>query len=448
MTCDVSGNLTVTADLFTGGTGIYSQIKLNGGNYIDLNGANFYTWLNVGAGTNQVFLKDSAGSVGIVGSSVICPTPTPTPSPTPTHTPTATPTPTPTSTPIPTPTPTQVLYPFTLAFVQGQFSDRFGPAACLRYAAGLTSVYYSDCSVLADTCHLYLDAAGTPLTQLGWFSNGSTYWVIDSSYGLRAHASCPTPTPTPTTSPTATPTPTATPVPFTGTVYFATTFSGACPYGSGLSGIVTGDGTTFCNSQYFTGNTFAYQTSGTYYLNYNGNVVTIALTHGSNVADVMSSCSVCPTPTPTPTTSPTPTPTPTPTTSPTPTPTATPIPTPTPSPTPSPSPTPFGAGYYDCGYGCTYYDHNPGCDACSIGNTYNFYLMDEYVCPYNTIAASNVIVAFPAGSTPTLNSYYRDLGGQGYVYRYKGSSLQSGQPASLVSSTAYTTLTAACNSSV
>lgn len=24
----------------------------------------------------------------------------------------------------------------------------------------------------------------------------------------------------------------------------------------------------------------------------------------------------------------------------------------------------FGAGYYDCGYGCQYYTYNPGCTAC------------------------------------------------------------------------------------
>jgi type VI secretion system secreted protein VgrG len=145
----------------------------------------------------------------------------------------------------------------------------------------------------------------------------------------------PTPTPTITSTPTVTPTgtptvtPTATPTPFSGTIYYGSTISNVCPYGAGSSGFVTGDGTTFCGSQYFTGNTFAYQSTGFYYMNFEGNVVQISLTYGSNVVEVMSACMSCPTPTPTPTITATPTVTPTgtPTVTPTGTPTVTPTPT-------------------------------------------------------------------------------------------------------------------------
>jgi hypothetical protein len=169
-----------------------------------------------------------------------------------------------------------------------------------------------------------------------------------------------TATPTPTNTPipaTATPTPTSTPIPFNSTAYFGTTIASVCPYGSGISGIITGDTTSFCTSGYFTGNTFAYQSTGSYYMNYNGSVVQILVTFGSNVVSVNSACMSCPTATPTaiPTSTPTNTPTPlpataTPTPSPTPTNTNTPVPataTPTAYPTniPTASPTPVPVSF-------------------------------------------------------------------------------------------------------
>ena len=117
----------------------------------------------------------------------------------------------------------------------------------------------------------------------------------------------PTNTPTPTVTPTKTPTPTPTPTPsatsnntslFSGSGYFASIFNDACLGSiSGISVNLIGDTTSFCSSIYFTGNTFAYQSSGTYYLQYDGNYQQISITFGSDVAEVTGAgCSSCPEP--------------------------------------------------------------------------------------------------------------------------------------------------------
>ena len=119
--------------------------------------------------------------------------------------------------------------------------------------------------------------------------------------------STPTPTPSATlgTTPTPTPTPTVTPSTsvIVGSGYYATTSGNACtgPI-SGISVNFTGDTNNFCTSTSFTGNTFASQSTGIYYLAYGGNFQQISITFGSNVATVTGGgCSACATPTPTPT---------------------------------------------------------------------------------------------------------------------------------------------------
>ena len=115
----------------------------------------------------------------------------------------------------------------------------------------------------------------------------------------------PTNTPTPTVTPANTPTPTGTPTPtptntplFSGSGYYASTSNNACLGSiSGISGNFTGDTNTFCDSIYFTGNTFASQSTGTYYLVYSGNIQQISITFGSNVVSVTGGgCSACPEP--------------------------------------------------------------------------------------------------------------------------------------------------------
>jgi len=114
----------------------------------------------------------------------------------------------------------------------------------------------------------------------------------------------PTITPTPTVTPANTPTPTGTPTPtptntplFSGSGYYASTSNNACLSISGVSGNFTGNTNTFCDSIYFTGNTFASQSTGTYYLVYSGNIQQISITFGSNVVSVTGGgCSACPEP--------------------------------------------------------------------------------------------------------------------------------------------------------
>jgi len=111
----------------------------------------------------------------------------------------------------------------------------------------------------------------------------------------------PTPTVTPTKTPTPTPTPSATPNNtslFSGSGYYASTSNNACLGSiSGISGNFTGNTTSFCSSIYFTGNTFASQSTGTYYLVYSGNIQQISITFGSNVVSVTGGgCSACPEP--------------------------------------------------------------------------------------------------------------------------------------------------------
>jgi len=173
--------------------------------------------------------------------------------------------------------------------------------------------------------------------------------------------STPTPTPTITNTsvipltetPTQTPTVTQTPTP-TSTVSFLIGFGGsfedACSFSS--SATVTGDNPDFCSCTTFTGAIFSAASTGTWYVSYGGQYVSVSVINGNPVATVTSGCAPCvgpsPTPTETPTETPTPTPTPTmsetPTSTPTETPTQTPSSTigssPTPSETPTQTPTP------------------------------------------------------------------------------------------------------------
>ena len=98
-----------------------------------------------------------------------------------------------------------------------------------------------------------------------------------------------------------------------GSGYFGTTLDIACAGSlSGISVIFTADTCDFCTATSITGNTFASQTTGSYYLVSSGLTIQISLTQFSNIVSVTSvGCGSCPTPTPTETQTPTPTPTPT-----------------------------------------------------------------------------------------------------------------------------------------
>ena len=147
-----------------------------------------------------------------------------------------------------------------------------------------------------------------------------------------------TSTPVPTDVPTETPTPTplaatSTPTPEpTATLFYGEIILGegpeVCDNCPGCPTFyVTGDGSTFCESNNFVTNGDEFNLNGYGYITYDGFVKSVNL-NNTNVATYRDNCVACPTPTPTP--EPTATPTVTPTSTPTATPTVTPTPTPEP----------------------------------------------------------------------------------------------------------------------
>jgi hypothetical protein len=132
---------------------------------------------------------------------------------------------------------------------------------------------------------------------------------------------------------------------------------------------------------------------------------------------------------------------------PSPTPTVTPTNTATPTLTPTPTSTPLGA-YYDTGYGCQFYNYNPGGTPCTPSGepTYTYYLMDEYSCgdcagsPTNT----NVLVAFPSASPPIVNKWYKPTSLSNFAYKYLDSGEQTAGSAVIVNGNYYATCSLTC----
>jgi hypothetical protein len=154
----------------------------------------------------------------------------------------------------------------------------------------------------------------------------------------------PTPTQTPTNTETPTPTSTVTQTQTpTSTLSFLIGFGGSAEDACGFlsSYTVTGDNPDFCSCTTFTGAVFAAAPTGTWYVSYGGQYVSVSVINGNPVATVTSACAPCAGPSPTPTVTPTNTETPTitPTETPTNTPTNTITQTPTETPTETPTPT-------------------------------------------------------------------------------------------------------------
>lgn len=74
---------------------------------------------------------------------------------------------------------------------------------------------YSNCTVLAIGCNLYTNSGGSSGIGAGYYFDGTTCWVTNSSGVITGTSTCPTPTPTPTATITPTITPTVTPTPTT-----------------------------------------------------------------------------------------------------------------------------------------------------------------------------------------------------------------------------------------
>ena len=100
----------------------------------------------------------------------------------------------------------------------------------------------------------------------------------------------PTTTTTSTTTSTTTTT-TTTASSFSNTIGFGGTTEDACF--PSASGPVTGNNSVFCSCTTFTGAIFAGAGTGTWYVSFGGQVVSVSVTNGNPVATVTSSCSSC-----------------------------------------------------------------------------------------------------------------------------------------------------------
>ena len=102
--------------------------------------------------------------------------------------------------------------------------------------------------------------------------------------------------PTTTTTSTTTSTTTAAPVTSTTTTLsFFIGFGGATEDACGFaaSGTVTGNSPVFCSCTTFTGAIFAAAPTGTWYVSFGGQYVSVSVTNGNPVATVTSACSSC-----------------------------------------------------------------------------------------------------------------------------------------------------------
>jgi hypothetical protein len=99
--------------------------------------------------------------------------------------------------------------------------------------------------------------------------------------------------------PTTTTTTTAAPTTFS--IGFGGDFIDACNFSatdtvtgnSSDSDTVTGNSSDFCSSTTFTGSIFAAASTGTWYVSFSGNYVSVFVTNGNSVATVTSSCQGC-----------------------------------------------------------------------------------------------------------------------------------------------------------
>jgi len=98
-------------------------------------------------------------------------------------------------------------------------------------------------------------------------------------------------TSTTTAAPTSTTTSTTTVANFSDTIGFGGAPEDAC--GFAASGSVTGDAPLFCDCTTFTGAIFAAASTGTWYVSFGGNVVSVSVINGNPVATVTSSCIAC-----------------------------------------------------------------------------------------------------------------------------------------------------------
>ena len=150
---------------------------------------------------------------------------------------------------------------------------------CTDFPSGAQAFYTQSFQGLWDLSVLYTDFSCTTTAPNGFYTNGIYIWEITGLGVLQNQTLCsavvtPTPTQTPDVTPTNTQTPTPTNCLLTGSAYFGNTIEKACSYSlSGISVIFSADTCDLCTATSLTGNTFASQTTGTYYLNYNSDMI-------------------------------------------------------------------------------------------------------------------------------------------------------------------------------
>jgi hypothetical protein len=75
---------------------------------------------------------------------------------------------------------------------------------------------------------------------------------------------------------------------------------------------------------------------------------------------------------------------------------------------------------------------------------YDYYLADEYICGSCNLQNTNVLVAFPTGTSVIINRFYADIDVSGFVYRITQST-SPGSPAVLLQLPAATSCAGACS---
>ncbi len=257
------------------------------------NSATVTTAILICAQTGSVTQTGGAGNIVQLGTCTAPPT---------TSTTTTTTTAVPPTTSTTTSTTTSAFVTFTLAY-----SNVDGATACSNYPTIDTTLYYATAgSILQNGTIIYTDTALTTPAPNGFYSNGVNYWNTGAGAGnLQNQTSCGGSSTTTTTSTTtAPPTTTSTTTSTTTTLSFLIGFGGAYEDACGFlaSATVTGDNPDFCSCTTFTGSIFSAAATGTWYVSFGGQYVSVSVINGNPVATVTSSCSSCTPPTTTTTT--------------------------------------------------------------------------------------------------------------------------------------------------
>ena len=118
--------------------------------------------------------------------------------------------------------------------------------------------------------------------QIGWSQEANLLWQI--SYQLDKLIKI-------AGGPYTTTTTTTTTSLFSNTIYWGEDSATAC--GETIPITVIGDGTTFCNSNDFTSNDFSTIGTGGIFISYGGQIKTVLVTLGSNIATFNGGCDPC-----------------------------------------------------------------------------------------------------------------------------------------------------------